>query len=92
MKKKHFSFDSSDRETSLHGILWLPDGNPKMILQISHGMTEYIERYDEFGEFMANKGVLVIGNDHLGHGMSVTEGDKYGYFASADGYEKVIHD
>ena len=86
MKKRHFSFDSSDGETSLHGILWIPDGNPKMILQISHGMTEYIERYDEFGEFMANKGVLVIGNDHLGHGMSVTEGDKYGYFAAADGY------
>ena len=31
-------------------------------------MIEYIKRYDQFARYLNRQGILVIGNDHLGHG------------------------
>lgn len=52
----------------------------KAILQISHGMIEYVERYDEFAKFLNRNGILVIGNDHLGHGKTAASDEALGYF------------
>ena len=73
VRKEELTYKSRDRQTMLHAIRWIPEGEPVAILQIIHGMQEYIDRYDEFARFMAEKGILVMGNDHLGHGGSVTE-------------------
>lgn len=70
MTKDEFYYDSRDNETGIHAIKWIPEGQPVCILQIVHGMAEYIDRYDRFAQFMAEKGILVTGNDHLGHGKS----------------------
>ena len=56
--------------------------NPKAMLQISHGMSESTARYEEFAEFMAEKGFLVFADDHRGHGETdncsgYTEGDMF---------------
>lgn len=59
---------------------WLPEGEPVAVLQIIHGMNEYIRRYDAFAAYMAERGFVVVGEDHLGHGESVPEGGTYGYF------------
>ena len=45
MKKKEFYYDSADGVTKIHGIEWIPEGKPMCILQIVHGMAEYINRY-----------------------------------------------
>lgn len=71
MKKKEITYLSADNHTTIYGILWIPDGEAKAVLQISHGVTEYIRRYEEFAEFMTAKGFVVAGNDHLGHGKSI---------------------
>lgn len=42
-----------------------PSETPSAILQISHGMCEYVERYEHFIEFMTENNSLVCGNDHL---------------------------
>ena len=55
------------------------------VLQISHGMVEYINRYDEFAAFLAKQGYAVVGNDHLGHGKSVQDDSWLGYFAEKEG-------
>jgi alpha-beta hydrolase superfamily lysophospholipase len=71
------------------------DGVPRAILQIAHGMTEHIERYDAFAKYMANRGILVIGHDMLGHGMSVEnpeDPDQYGYFAPKDPNRVLLED
>uniref|UniRef100_UPI0025B282E2 alpha/beta hydrolase n=1 Tax=Duncaniella muris TaxID=2094150 RepID=UPI0025B282E2 len=74
VKKEELYFDSRDNENKIHGMRWIPEaGQPVCILQIIHGMAEYIERYDEFARAMAEKGILVVGEDHLGHGKSVGE-------------------
>ena len=71
MMKKEFSYLSRDGVTRIHGIEWIPDGEIIGILQMCHGMVEYIDRYDEFAVYLAGKGFYVVGHDHLGHGKSV---------------------
>ena len=83
--KKHIYYPSSDGKTKLHGIVWEPETSPRAILQISHGMVEYVERYEGFAKFLNEHGILVAGNDHLGHGKSYTEEWQKGYFAKEKG-------
>lgn len=87
-----FSFKSSNQKNIVHGFMWIPDEEPKAILQISHGMTEYIRRYDEFAEYMNQNGILVVGNDHIGHGKSVESEEEWGYFAARNGSGCVVED
>ena len=90
--KKEFTYLSADGITNIHAIEWKPEGEIKAILQIAHGMVEYIDRYDEFASYLCEKGYMVIGNDHLGHGLSVKDGTCYGYFHETRGNECVIAD
>lgn len=91
-KKEEFTFDSRDGETKLHAVRWVPEGKALCILQIVHGMAEYIERYEELAQFLAQKGILVTGDDHLGHGKSVPEDGTYGYFCEQDPATVVVRD
>lgn len=92
MKKEHFTYRSNDGLTDIHAIRWVPEGEIKAVLQISHGMVEYIDRYHEFAVFLAERGILVVGNDHLGHGDSVQSEAHYGYFAEKDGNRTLLRD
>lgn len=93
IKKEEFYFDSRDGEHKLHAVKWIPEvEKPVCILQIVHGMAEYIERYDEFATYLANKGILVVGDDHLGHGKSVNPGEPYGYFCKEDAPTVLVRD
>ena len=59
---------------------------PKAALQIIHGMSEHISRYDEFAGFLCDRGFAVFGDDHLGHGDTVRNcGGIPGYFSEKDG-------
>ncbi len=92
VRKEELTYKSRDRETMLHAIRWIPEGEPIAILQIIHGMQEYVDRFDEFANFLAEKGILVIGNDHLGHGKSVGERGTYGYFCKDDPATVLVRD
>ena len=85
MIKEEFYFDSRDGESRIHAVRYTPDdGNVKGIVQVVHGMAEYVERYENLAEFLTARGILVTGEDHLGHGKSVAEGGTYGYFCEQD--------
>ncbi len=93
IRREELYFDSRDNVNKIHAMKWIPDTDkPVCILQIIHGMAEYIERYDEFARFMAEKGILVVGEDHLGHGRSVGENGTYGYFCERDAATVVVRD
>ena len=92
MKKIHIQYLSHDHKTLIHAVRWIPDGEVKGILQISHGMTEFIERYENFAEYMTEKGFLVTGNDHLGHGESIRNKEQYGFFSEKNGNTVLILD
>ena len=55
-------------------------------------MQEYIDRYDEFARYLAERGILVMGNDHLGHGKSVTGNGTYGFFCKDDPATVLVRD
>lgn len=92
--REEFTFDSRDHETKIHAFEWKPDTDkPICVVQIIHGMAEYMERYDEFARFLAGQGIVVVGNDHLGHGKTVSEENGvYGYFCKQDPATVLVRD
>lgn len=93
MKKEEFYFESRDNRSRLHAVRYLPDtGEVRGIVQIIHGMAEYVERYGEFAEYLTDRGFAVVGEDHLGHGKSVGENGKQGYFCANDPATVVVRD
>lgn len=92
MRSEEFFYNSVDKKTKIHAIYWLPDGETKGIIQIAHGVTEYIERYKSFAEYFTKKGYIVIGNDHIGHGKSIVEGSKPMYFGPEGSWNYAVQD
>ena len=87
-----FSFGSCDCKSTIYVREWLPDTAPIGVVQICHGVAEYITRYDNFAKFLASKGFVVAGSDHLGHGKSVSDPENKGYFGENGGWELVVGD
>ncbi|WP_165248454.1 alpha/beta fold hydrolase [Adlercreutzia sp. ZJ141] len=84
-------FQSCDGKTAIKGLIWTPvdvrgarglrahmSQHPRGIVQIVHGMTEHVGRYDEFARFLAARGFVVCAADHIGHGKSVDSADELG--------------
>ena len=76
----NYTFESTDdRHTAIHGVRWEnKDTDTVAVLQIAHGMQEHIERYSEFASFLADRGFVVFGHDHIGHGESVEREEDLG--------------
>lgn len=92
-EKREFTYLSADGKTNIHAVEWKPEqGEVKAVLQIIHGMVEFIDRYEEFAEYLTQRGIAVVGNDHLGHGMSVISRDEYGFFCEKNGNAAVLKD
>ena len=90
--KRNISFLSADGITNIHGVEWVPDTEPKAVIQLVHGMVEYIERYDTFARFLNEQGFLVVGHDHLGHGQSVRSIEDWGYMSEEGPARALIRD
>ena len=61
---------TGENHVSLHGKIWMSDEKPGMVLQISHGMTEHIGRYEKLAEALTEQGIAVAGFDLRGHGCN----------------------
>ncbi len=84
MNQEKFKFPSSDgiHETAVY--LYADEHvTPVAVMQLSHGMSEYIERYEWFASYFTARGWIVCGNDHIGHGNSV-DPSEYGRFHRED--------
>lgn len=90
--KEEFTFDSRDGKTKIHAVRWVPEGKIVCILQIVHGMSEYIERYEALAQYFTERGILVTGEDHLGHGKSISEQGMPGYFCEQDPATVMVRD
>lgn len=89
---KNFQIPSTDGVHELHVAVWEPVTEVKAVLQISHGMIEFIERYDGFAQYLNQRGILVVGNDHLGHGQTAGCDEDLGYFCPKDMSKTVVND
>lgn len=86
-------YDSADKIHKIrYHIFYRPDTEPTGVVQIAHGMCDYFVRYSEMAEYLVNKGFVVCGNDHLGHGGSVNSDEELGWFAKEKGWEYAVKD
>ena len=93
VKKSAIRFDSASGADTVAGYFYEQPGTaPRAIVQLSHGMCEYVGRYDDFAGFLVKNGYAVCGNDHLGHGATSGENGVDGYFAAQDGRKYVLQD
>lgn len=92
IQKTEGIFPSSNGTDTVHYTVWTPDCSPTAMIQLSHGMCEHIERYDTVARLLCERGYIVYGNDHIGHGRSVRSDDELGYFAPADGDLYLVRD
>ena len=65
-----FTLPSCVPGRTLHAFRCVPEGEVRAILQLSHGMVEFIDRYKPLAEYLAARGILVTGHDHLGHNVT----------------------
>ena len=83
-----FTF-SSTAGPALDARLWRPEGAPRAVVQLVHGMAEHMDRYDPVARRLNRAGLAVIGHTHLGHGPRA---QRQGYFADHDGWQRLIDD
>ena len=81
----------------LHGCRWTPEGEIRAVVQIIHGIAEYVERYDHFARYLNSLGYIVVAEDHMGHGKSggndCARGYFYGgWFAAVDDTYRLMRD
>ena len=67
-----FTLPSTVPGRTLHGFRCVPEGQVRAVLQLSHGMVEFIDRYRPLAEYLADRGILVTGHDHLGRRTTAT--------------------
>ncbi len=92
IEKREFKVPSSDGIHQLHVVAWSPEGAPKGVVQIAHGIAEYMGRYQQYATVLAEHGYYVVGNDHLGQGYTVNSPEELGYTAEKAGWFKMCAD
>lgn len=91
MKKTIGVFPSSSGLCNVHYYIYSPE-KPRAVLMFSHGMCDHIERYEEFAEFLCKNDIAFVGNDHIGHGNSVSDENMRGFFGQERGYINMVRD
>ncbi len=87
-----YSFISANKESEIKYYVMRPETAPLAVIQIVHGMKEYIARYTELCSYLCSLGFVVCGHDQIGHGESVKELSELGYFAKNDGDVALVSD
>jgi alpha-beta hydrolase superfamily lysophospholipase len=90
---ERIQYPCADGENTVSAYVWTPgDIEPRMVVQLCHGMCEYVERYDAWARQFAEQGIVFCGNDHLGHGRTAKCDDDLGYTAPEGGADILVED
>ncbi len=74
MKTETFEF-AGYNGTNLPAYVWMPEAEVKVVLQITHGMTEHMGRYEALAQYLCSMGITVAGFDLRGHGKNPADPD-----------------
>jgi len=85
-------FTSADKKTEISYSVYTPDERPMAVVQLIHGMCEYVDRYKYLAEYLTSNGIVFCGADNLGHGRSAKSEDDLGFSGDNDGAENMIED
>ena len=89
---REFTYPSSDGKHDICAYLWCPEGTPRGVVQIVHGICEYVGRYEPVARYLAEQGYAVCGEDHLGHGNTAKADGSFGFAAKFDGWTLMTAD
>lgn len=92
MRRISGTFPSTSGLCNCRYYIYLPEGEVKAAMLLSHGMCEYVTRYRHFARFLCDNGIALCGNDHIGHGNSVSDPDMLGYFGEENGFMYMVKD
>jgi len=76
------SFDGGE----LFGQSWIPDSEPKAVINFVHGIGEHTDRYQNWMPFFVDAGYAVFAIEYRGHGRSF---GKRGYIKN---YNELLND
>ncbi len=76
---------------TLKAYRWDPSGEPRAIVQLSHGMGEHALRYAPLAQRLADEGYVVYAHDHRGHGATAGSPDAYGLLGET-GWDELVRD
>src|SRR5215210_3970706 len=80
----------SAHEVEVRAYRWDPEGAPRGIGQLTHGMGEHLLRYEPLAVALTQAGFVVVGQDHRGHGATAREGE-WGVLG-AGGWDELVRD
>ncbi len=87
------TFPSKDGIHTVYAELYTPKTRScKGIVQLAHGMIDYVGRYEALAEYLTGEGYIFAGNHHLGHGRTADKAEDFGFFAENGGVDFVIRD
>lgn len=69
MKRETFTFAGTGGK-ELPAVVWIPEGELRGVLQVTHGMTEHMGRYEALAHHLTAQGIAVAGFDLRGHGKN----------------------
>lgn len=90
--RKEYTVSSKCGVADIYARCWMPVDGVNAIFQISHGMAEHGERYEDFASYLCSKGFAVVVEDHMGHGKSINTDDDLGYFGENNGWDALVED
>ena len=86
-------FESCNGRTANTCYFYLPaSGKPRAVVQLSHGMCEYVERYEHLADFLCGRDIALIGHDHPGHGRSAPDAGELGFIDEKNGADLMTAD
>ena len=87
------SFPSHDGKHTVYAEIYTPKNREaKGIVQLAHGMIDYVGRYKELADYLTGEGYIFAGHNHLGHGKTASCREELGFFSEKNGVEYVIAD
>lgn len=92
VKRKEYSIKSVSGLANIFVRCWYPENEVKAVFQVTHGMAEHGERYEDMAKYFCSQGFAFIVNDHIGHGKSAASDDDLGYFGEKDGWNVMVED
>ena len=95
MDREVYVYPSSNGKWKVSARIFTPDKGTVVrgVVQLSHGMCEYVDRYQELARFLCGAGLVFCGNDHLGHGATaLLNREKLGFFGPRGSRKFLIED
>ena len=70
---------------------WDPTGEPRAVVQLTHGMGEHAMRYARLAAALTEQGFAVYAQDHRGHGRTARSDDELGKLGE-NGWLELVED